>query len=46
MALLPLAMASLFLGTIDALRFIWIDRAEFDARIAAPRRAAASVPGA
>lgn len=46
LVLLPVAMASLFLGIIDALRFVWIDRAEFDSRIAPPRRAAASTPGA
>jgi TM2 domain-containing membrane protein YozV len=32
---IPLLMAPLFLGLWDALRFIWVDRAEFDSRFSA-----------
>jgi len=34
---LPLLMAPLFLGLFDAFRFLWVDRAGFDARFSAPR---------
>ncbi len=37
-AMLPLALAPLFLSYADALRFIWIDRAEFDLRMVTARR--------
>lgn len=33
-ALIPALFASVFLGLFDALRFIWVDRATFDARFA------------
>ena len=36
LAAFPLLMASLFLGFIDALRFVLVDRAEFDSRFARP----------
>ena len=39
---LPLLMAPLFLGLFDAFRFLWVDRAGFETRFAAPRLAAPS----
>jgi len=38
---LPLLLAPLFLGLLDAFRFLWVDRAGFDALFAAPRGAVA-----
>ena len=32
-ATLPLLMAPLYMGFIDAVRFIWIDRSEFESRM-------------
>ena len=40
--MLPLLLAPLFLGFFDAYRFLWVDRAEFETRFAAPRLAAAA----
>jgi len=34
---LPLLMAPMFLGFVDAFRFLWVDRAGFDARFSALR---------
>ncbi|HEY4957552.1 MAG TPA: TM2 domain-containing protein, partial [Caldimonas sp.] len=34
---LPLLMAPLFLGLVDAFRFLWVDRAGFDARFSVLR---------
>jgi TM2 domain-containing membrane protein YozV len=34
---IPLLLAPLFLGIVDAFRFLWVDRAGFDARFSAVR---------
>lgn len=38
---LPLLMAPLFLGFVDAYRFLWVERPEFDARFSALRSTSA-----
>jgi len=46
---IPLLLAPLFLGFIDAFRFLWVDRATFDARFSAlpssPRARTMASPG-
>ena len=37
-AMLPLVLAPLFMSYFDALRFVWVDRTEFEARFVAPSR--------